>query len=307
MVKELKHQSNIDRKLLYGIFLVTIIILISLAAYFFVLKSNPESWTAAIIDQLTIQDQLDNPNFRDQGASILNTSGYDVKYYSGGTITVNFLKDLPAKGEKILLLRTHSAVRDNTDWVDIFTSELYLSGKYFDLAESKQISKAQMYSFEEWYFAIGPRFINQTMRGHFDGDCLVILMGCNSLNQTSMAKALVGKGARAVIGWTSWVEANYTDTFTLELLQYLLAENPYTIQEAVDKINQEIKNNQPNPFNSKLAYYPTSEEAASFMVPKNNIGVSVNSLFDPVQVFLLTTLLSPNQKEMSLKRSLFNR
>jgi hypothetical protein len=307
MVKEVKHQSNIDRKLLYGIFLVTIIILISLAAYYFVLKPSPEGWTAAIIDQLTIQNQLDNPSFRDQGASILNSSGYDVQYYSGGSITVNFLRDLPAKGEKILLLRTHSAVRDNTDWVDIFTSELYRDGKYFDLAESKQISKAQMYSFDEWYFAIGPRFINQTMRGNFDGDCLIILMGCNSLNQTSMAKALVGKGARTVIGWTSWVEANYTDTFTLELLQFLLGENPYTIQEAVDKINQEIKDNKPNPFNSKLAYYPASKEAASFKVPKNSIRASVNSLFEPVKVSLVTTLLSPTQMGPSLKKSLFNR
>jgi hypothetical protein len=282
-------KSKIEKKLLYGIVLVSLITLVSLMMYYFVLKSNPEGWTGAIVDQLTIQKQLDNPPFRDVTTSILNGSGYDTKYFPGDAVTISFLRDLPAKSGKILLLRAHSAVRDDTDWVDIFTSEPYLPGMYTDLAESKQISKAQMYSFEDWYFAIGPKFVNASMRGRFDSDCIIVLMGCNSLNQTSMAKALVGKGARAVIGWTSWIEANYTDTMTLRLLEYLL-EDSSTIGGAVDKINTQIKQDDPNPFQSELSYYPDSSEAANFRIPRKNTASLAERISDYFTIRLLTTL-----------------
>lgn len=289
MTRKQHPKSKIEKKLLYGIGLVSLIILVSLMMYYFILKSSPEGWTGVIVDQLTVQKQLDNPTFRDITTSILNGSGYDTRYFSGESVTISFLRDLPAKSGKILLLRAHSAVRDNTDWVDIFTSELFLPGMYTDLAESKQISKAQMYSFEDWYFAIGPRFVNASMRGRFDSDCIIVLMGCNSLNQTSMAKALVGKGARAVIGWTSWIEANYTDTMTLQLLEYLL-EDACTIGEAVSKINNEIKLDNPNPFQSELSYYPDSSEAADFRVSKKSTASPIEKIGEYVTIRLLTTL-----------------
>ncbi|MFW9795139.1 MAG: hypothetical protein ACFFEE_12595, partial [Candidatus Thorarchaeota archaeon] len=158
-------KSKIEKKLLYAILLISIIILISLMMYYLILKSSPEVWTGVIVDQLTIQKQLENPAFKDATTSMFNSSGYMAKYFSGDSVTINFLRDLPTKSGKILLLRAHSAVRDDTDWVDIFTSEAYLPGMYVNLAESRQISKAQMYSFDEWFFAIGPRFVNASMRG----------------------------------------------------------------------------------------------------------------------------------------------
>ncbi|MCW4052325.1 MAG: hypothetical protein NWE78_03820 [Candidatus Bathyarchaeota archaeon] len=290
MTRKQNPKSKIERKLVYGILLVSLIILVSLMIYYTILKSSPEGWNSAIVDQLTIQKQLDNPTFKDISSSILNDSGYDTKYFPGDSVTINFLRDLPAKSGKILLLRAHSAVRNDTDWVDIFTSEPYLPGMYTDLAQNRQISKAQMYSFEDWYFAIGPKFINASMRGKFDSDCIIVLMGCNSLNQTSMAKALVGKGARAVIGWTSWIEANYTDTMTLKLLGYLLAKDPYTINEAVNKINYEIAHDSPNPYESELSYYPDSSEVADFKIPMKSTEPLVNRITEYFAIRLLATL-----------------
>ena len=297
MTRKQNPKSRIEKKLLYSILLVSLIILASLTIYYGILKSSPEGWTSAIVDQLNIQKQLDNPTFEYISASILNGSGYDTKYFPGDSVTINFLRDLPAKSGKILLLRAHSAVRDDTDWVDIFTSEPYLDGMYSNLAQSRQISKAQMYSFEDWYFAIGPGFVNASMRGRFDSDCIIVLMGCNSLNQTSMAKALVGKGARAVIGWTSWIEANYTDTMTLQLLNYLLAQDPHSINEAVSKINYEIEQDSPNPFKSELSYYPDSSEVANFRIPKRNTEAAANSIIEYFAIRLLTIL---NQWKRSL-------
>jgi len=50
---------------------------------------------------------------------------------------------------------------------------------------------------------------------------------------------LVRRGAKAVVGWTKRVLLDDTDASTLQLLKYLLAENPYTIEAAVERINQQ--------------------------------------------------------------------
>jgi len=283
-------KKGLNRKLLFGVVLITVVLLAIFVVYYLFFQHHTENWTANIIDQLIIQEELANPIFNANCTSILNASGFDVKYYSGGDVNVEFYKHLPSESGKIIILRAHSAVRDNTDWVDLFTSESFKDGRYTDLASEKQISKAQMYSSDEWYFAIGPTFVDRSMNGWFDSDCVIILMGCNSLNKTTMAEALVGRGAKVVIGWTSWVEASYTDSFTIQLLQHLLAENPDTIKGAVSKINHQIRCDHPNRYNTTLTYYPTSDDAASYIIPTRKNETSLNFVWEPIQILLLTTL-----------------
>lgn len=258
-------KKRLHSRLLYLVVITSLSFLISLAVYNMFFLEDRE-WTAIILDQLTIKKELVNSNFNSTCASILGSSGYNLQYYPGEDVTISFFKDLPAKSGKVIIIRAHSAIRDDTDWVDLFTSESFRDGKYVDLALSGQISKAKMYSFDDDYFAIGPTFVNSSMKGQFEDGSLIILMGCNSLNSTSMAKALVGRGARVVVGWTSWVDANYTDSYTLQLLQYLFAENPYTVSGSINKLNMDMNNNQSNPYKTRLAYYPTSDEAANYIL-----------------------------------------
>ena len=248
----------------YIVFAAVSIILASVLSYYLFFQSA-ESWTAAIVDQLTIKSEFANPAFSENCTSLLNASGFAVEYYQGEEVTVNFYKALPSKGRKILILRTHSAVRDDTDWVDLFTSESYREGLYIDLASSRQISKAQMASDDKWYFSVGPTFVTNSVSGRFDSECVIILMGCNSLNTTTMAEALVSRGAKVVIGWTSWVSADYTDSFTLQLLNLLLAENAHTIKSAIRELNRQIVE-EPNPWNATLVYYPESQEVEDFRI-----------------------------------------
>jgi hypothetical protein len=143
--------------------------------------------------------------------------------------------------------------------VDLFTSEIFQEGRYPVLASERQISKAQMEWSDDWYFAIGPTFVSSSMEGWFR-DSLVILMGCSSLNQSTMASALVAKGAKAVVGWTDRIDLGDTDAVTLVLLQYLLVNPKYTIGGAVEAINRrlfEILGHYPR-FGAELAYYPSS-------------------------------------------------
>lgn len=265
--KSSRSKKRLRSRLFYSVVIASLSFVIILTVYnmFFI---EDREWTAIILDQLTIKEELVNSNFNSTCASILESSGYNLHYHPGEDATISFFKDLPAKSGKVIIIRAHSAVRDNTDWVDLFTSESFREGKYVDLAISKQISKAKMYSFDDDYFAIGPTFVNSSMKGQFEDGSLIILMGCNSLNYTSMAKALVGRGARVVVGWTSWVDANYTDSITLKLLQNLLGENPYTIRGSINELNRWMNTSQPNPYRTRLAYYPTSDEVANYILPR---------------------------------------
>jgi len=268
--KSIRSKKRLHSRLFYSVVIASLSFVIILTIYNLTVIEDRE-WTAIILDQLTIKKELVNSNFNSTCASILESSGYNLHYHPSEDATISFFKDLPSKSGKVIIIRAHSAVRDNTDWVDLFTSENFREGKYIDLISiSQQISKAKMYSFDDDYFAIGPTFVNSSMKGQFEDGSLIILMGCNSLNYTSMAKALVGRGARVVVGWTSWVDANYTDSYTIQLLQHLLAKNPYTIRGSINKLNKEMNTSQSNPYNTRLAYYPTSDEVANYILPRKN-------------------------------------
>jgi hypothetical protein len=303
-MKGRKTTRGSNKKLLYSVVLVTLILLTALITYYLFFQPYIEDWTAAIVDQLAVEAALTNQSisFNATSTSILAAAGFDIKYYPSKDITVNFYKELPSKGSKILLLRVHSAVRDKSDFVDLFTSENYTTQKATEYSAKygNQISHAEFLVFPyNEYFAIGPTFVNSSMKGRFDSNCVIVLMGCNSLNTTSMAKALVGRGAKVVIGWTGWVEANYTDTFTIKLLQLLLAENPETIKGAVDKINYQISHSDPNPFNAKLAYYPTLKEVSNFIIPTKKNKVSSPLLSEAFQPWLSTILTKWKQDSIA--------
>ncbi|UCE96768.1 MAG: hypothetical protein JSV51_04035 [Candidatus Bathyarchaeota archaeon] len=271
MAKRKKHKTvkkGPDKKLLYGVTLATIILLAVLVTYYLFYQPNSENWTASIVDQLSVEEGLINQSktFNASSTSILRAAGFDVKYYPGPVITVEFYKNLPLNGGKIIVLRAHSTVRTATDFVDLFTSEPYNELKERQYSPyGDQISHARFLSwpFTE-YFAIGPTFvknsINPAMKGTF-ADSLIILMGCQSLNRTSMAEALVERGAKVVIGWTDWISLGETDNVTLALLEYLLMKPKYTIGGAVETINRRIHlilGGEPPAFGARLTYYPST-------------------------------------------------
>jgi hypothetical protein len=290
-----KGRKGLDRRLVYGIVLVTVVLVALLVAYY-LFQSRAENWTAAIVDQLTVVESLFNPTFNDTCTSLLTGSGYDVRYYPGSDVTVGFYEELPSKGERIIVVRAHSAVRDETDFVDLFTSEVYEDGKaygaYYDLVIDRHISRAVFnYPPYERYFAVGPTFVSSVMKGRFV-DGLVVLMGCDSLNQTSMAEALIDRGARVVVGWTGNVTVSDTDSRTLALLDLLLAES-YTVQGAVQKVNLDFPIS-----DTRLAFYPAG--AGSYVVPEGKSSTSsvLSEVVSPL--FVSTSVAGWRRVEFSL-------
>ncbi|NIO38215.1 hypothetical protein GTO27_11025 [Candidatus Bathyarchaeota archaeon] len=288
----MKTTKSSNRKLVYSVVLVTIVLLAVLIGYYMFFQSRTEDWTAAIIDQLATEAALINQSiaFNITATSILNASRFEVKYHPSTDITVDFYKDLPSKSGKIALLRVHGAVRNESDFVDLFTSEPYDEGKalqHYVPVYGSQISHAEFLTppYNE-YFAIGPTFVGSSMQGRFDSNCVIILMGCNTLNETTMAEALVSRGAKVVIGWTNWVELSDTDSSTISLLRYLLAKDPYTVRGAIQRINQLDH----PPFGATLDYYPHTEEAGDYVVLTRKNETSSGFVRGFFQIVFMATL-----------------
>jgi hypothetical protein len=90
------------------------------------------------------------------------------------------------------------------------------------------------------------------MNGKFQ-NTVIIMMGCQGLENTLMAQAFIQKGAKVYISWNQWVTATHTDTATTHLLQHLITEKQ-TIKQAIENTIKEIG---PDPaYNSLLTYYP---------------------------------------------------
>ena len=125
--KSSRLKKRLHSRLFYSVVIASLSFVIIITAYitFFI---EEREWTAIILDQLTIKKELVNSNFNSTCASILESSGYNLHYHPSEDATISFFKDLPAKSGKIIIIRAHSAVRDNTDWVDLFTSESFREG-----------------------------------------------------------------------------------------------------------------------------------------------------------------------------------
>ena len=217
---------------------------------------NPEL-KAAIVDQLSLT--FPNQTFIEEAATILTKANYTVDYYSGEKVTVEFYRNLPTGGYKIIILRVHSSAAElqGKEFVEtpvgFFTSEPYSQTKYVteQLANQLVIASYAMPQ-PQYYFAIVPTFVTSSMKGTFQNTA-IIMMGCEGLNNTKMAEAFIQKGAKAYIGWKGSVSASHTDTATITLLQHLITEKQ-TIRQAVENTMKEVG---PDPtYNSTLTYYP---------------------------------------------------
>lgn len=255
--KYAKRSRKLSRKQLYGIAAAALIVVSLLAVYAFHNQPNNE-FKAAIIDQLSSLEKFRNATFVETASNTLTTAGYQVTYYKGSGVTVDFYRALPQNGFKILIFRVHSALYNGTEGpLDFFTSEPYDHNAHVDDQIAGRLDIA-MYSAtdENRYFGILSGFVADAMWGNFQ-NATIILMGCNGLDgqlrSQAMLQALVRKGAGAVIGWNASVSVNHTDIATERLLHHLFVENQ-TVKDAITATNNEVE---PDTLaKNELRYYP---------------------------------------------------
>jgi len=212
---------------------------------------------ATIVDQLSFTSP--NQTFIEAAAAALTEAGYTVDYFSGEKATVEFFRNLPRYEYRIVVLRVHSTAASEQHLqvpVTIFTSERYSSSRYVNEQINDQLGGVAFSEDEKErgivYFGICPQFITDCMIGRFP-NTTIIMMGCQGLENTLMAKAFVEKGARVYVGWSQGVTTSHTDTATSHLLQHLFIEKQ-TLKKAVQETFKDVGIDPT--YESLLLYYP---------------------------------------------------
>ena len=269
------------KKLVYGAIAGTFILL-CFATYSFLHQPNQTdesndnqfSYKAAIVDHLSFREETKNETFKNSSIDILETAGFDVSYYPGESVTIDFYKNLVLNNYGLIVFRVHSAIifglGDNKS-LGFFTSQLEneswydLNSPYHDDFENSRIVRGYFPDDPTThYFAIAPGFIRKY--GNFQ-NTIIIIMGCDGLKYNVMAEAFIRTRAKVCIGWNGLVGAPHTDHATTRLLQHLTQGN--TVKEAVDKTMDEVGPDQE--YESVLKCYP--EKSGSYTI-KFILGIS---------------------------------
>jgi hypothetical protein len=239
------------------------------------------SFKAAIIDQIGESypsSAASAEEFNETVTGLLQNAGFSVFYYKSKGITVDFYKELAKNNYGIIILRAHSALRQNETLVDFFTSEEFREDAYLDERNRGWLTRGS-FSWEpnKFYFAITYKFI-ESLEGYFPKS-IVIAMGCHSLNQSckEMAEAFIKKGAKAYIGWTSAVGMSHADNSTVKFLKYFLAEN-MTISDAINECNKILD---PEGYPSKLSCHPS--EIGNYKLLDFAVSTVLNIFFNKKQ------------------------
>jgi len=265
-IQKQEKKPLLNKKLLAISIILAITIIISAILYQYIWRNQEAevkfSLKAAIIDQLSEDENLRNQTFVNEVSAILRKNNFSVDYYNYTKTNVAFFKELAKANFGIIILRLHSALRMDGSAVDFFTSEPYTTDKYTrEQKEGLLVNGTIIYTGKQ-YFAFTSKFVEE-LEGTFPKS-IVIAMGCQSLNQTAgqpMARAFCDrKGAKVYIGWSGWVSAKHSDEETIKLLQRLLHENK-TIGEAVGKASPDFSCGP-----SYLKFYPNSPSVGNLKI-----------------------------------------
>lgn len=206
----------------------------------------PGPKTAAIIDQLTLS--VPNPGFAESATTKLVSAGYQVDYYPGEEVTVDFYRDLPTMDYDIIVWRAHAGlsreVNQDTgeiigvDSVSLFTGELYDKDMHVQEQRRGQVGWSVMTDGGPTYFGVGDKFVKEVMEGKFN-DTLIVMMGCDGLATQTTAQEFLDKGVKAFVSWSRPVSASHTDSSTQRLLENLL-QGGLSIEDAVVQTADEV-------------------------------------------------------------------
>lgn len=258
-IRRKKRGGKINLKSKWTALSIILLLVAGLSIYFLVFSSSTAvyeaiPYTAAIIDQLAINHP--NSTFIQNVNNTLMSAGFTVDYYNYSQITVDFYKQLPSKRYSLIILRGHSGVGRYSGLTCVYTSENYSDWLHYREQIDKQVVAVEYVENGPKYFAITSNFVKVL---DICKNSTIIMMGCDGLNKTDMAKAFVEKGVNVYISWDGPVSPEHTDKAIDQLIRNLVSNNQ-TIGEAIDNIS-------PDPhYNSRLAYYPS--EAGDYPITR---------------------------------------
>lgn len=170
-------------------------------------------------------------NFTNALEETLIGRGFRVEAYRGEEATVKQLQTLGGD-YSLMVFRVHSGVFDEEVW--LFTGEEFDASKHMGMQLVNEVHVARSPNDPRLFFAVGPRFVESRMGGHSSG--LVVLMGCDGLDDEELAAAFIDAGADAVVGWDGAVSLSCSDEAVLALIRGML--NGESLGEAVSSCSQ---------------------------------------------------------------------
>jgi hypothetical protein len=233
-------------------------------------EDNVGELRAVVVDQLSsIQE---NEDFIGNVTKELEDYGFEVDLCQGDNVTVDFYRQLPTHGYKLIIFRAHSGLLAENevtkDRTVLFTNEEYSQLSHYDDQLHDRLVMARVDEDHPMVFGIPPKFISESMKGRFD-DAVIIMMGCSGLFLRDLAPAFVDKGASVYLGWNGSVELYYVDEATPYLVRQLCSGN-MTVKEAVDSTMEVIG---PDPeHKAGLEYYPSYPSDSGDKTLKQLIG-----------------------------------
>ena len=244
---------------------------------------------AAILDQLN--DDIPNKAFQEKATAYLEEAGYEVELFTTKQLTVDFYKNLPKMNYEFIVVRSHAIGSDGPDYfekepVSIFTGEKYADDKYIQEQLLGQLGKGAPYlssavevsvdlsdlgesnssegnaAESTWslldttnpYFLVGSKYVEDLMEGSFPNS-VIVLGGCSTLSNPSLAKSLVNRGASSVVGWDRLIGSTKNDQVVLAFLESVLI-NDMQADDAVKFVNEKFDLDPES--NPSFAYYGKS-------------------------------------------------
>ncbi|OGO17559.1 MAG: hypothetical protein A2Z15_08415 [Chloroflexi bacterium RBG_16_50_11] len=210
---------------------------------------------AAIIDQISAFEP--DPEFVSKAAAMLESAGFKVDVWQGQAVTVDFYRELPRYGYKLIVFRTHMSfyyLGKDTSLIKgtaLFSGETYSTNKHISEQLNDTVIKANITVDSPTVFAINSKFITETMEGRFDGT-VILMMGCISYYLDDMANAFIQKGASTYVGWDGKVILEHLNRVIVDLIDNLFI-NQMSIEMAVMQTMATIG---PDPYcDASLRYY----------------------------------------------------
>ena len=217
--------------------------------------------TAAIVDQLSSLQE--NEQFIANVTKELEDYGFEVDVYQGNNITVEFYRQLPTYGYKLIIFRAHSGILGQDGEAILrtvlFTNEEYTESRYALEQVYEQLVRGGACQGCPMMFGITPKFVraegvigqDKDMQGRFD-DTVIVMMGCSGIALPDLAEAFIDKGASAYLAWDLSVELYYVDNATPYLVNQLCSEE-LTVREAVGN-TMDVIGPDPN-YGAELTFY----------------------------------------------------
>jgi hypothetical protein len=174
----------------------------------------------------------------------------------------------------VIVFRVHIALSSQTNQRDaaLFTSQQYNQIDYPVEQLDLSVQRGWIASLpNEAFFVVTPKFITEKSMSGYPSS-VVILMGCNGVENKALPQSFVSRGASVVIGWGGYVSMDHTDKATLQLLKMMLLQK-MSVSGSVRATMTDVG---PDPeYGSALGFYPDDEGNATIsQLLKSHYGES---------------------------------